>query len=331
MKLASYYADGLRIGAVVDDMVWDLRRAYEVYLLESEGDPNAAANASTRVPSDMAQFIQLNHGRLEPLDRAVRSLADDPDRRDWALRERLASPLSAVRVFPPILRPSKIVNIGNSYHEHIVNSAKAKGVPAEVPPKVKVSFFKAPSTLLADGDPISYPDGSSRWDWEGELAIVMGRTCKGVEQYDALDYVFGYLVFNDACVRDVPQVIGGNVSPRGKSADGMAPVGPWIVTADTPGLDPNDLRIRSWVNDDVRQDARTSQLIWPIQEIISEVAGFMSLLPGDLIATGSPAGIAVETGAYLTEGDRVRVEIEGIGTVENVVSSSPAAQMENVA
>lgn len=330
MKLASYYAEGLRIGAVTDDLVWNLRRAYEVYLLEVEGDPTAAAQAEAQVPNDMVQFIHRNHGQLALLDEAVQFFVEDDDRRQWGVREGIAAPVADVRFFPPILRPSKIVNIGNSYRDHIVNSAKAKGVPAEVPPKVKVSFFKAPSTLIADGDPVRYPEASSRWDWEGELAIVMGRTCKGVDISESLDHVFGYLVFNDACVRDVPQVLGGNVCPRGKSADAMAPVGRWIVTADSLKLDPNDLRIRSWVNDDLRQDASTSQLIWPLEEIVSEIASFMTLLPGDVIATGSPAGIAVETGKFLAEGDRVRVEIDGIGSVENVVHAA-GTQMANVA
>ncbi len=324
MKLVSYYANGLRLGAVEGDTVWDLRRALALYLLEEEADAGADQQAEALVSGDMSRFISAHHGRLDIFRESVHRLAADEDRFSWCTRERVASPLAETRLLPPIVRPSKIVNIGNSYQQHIINSSAVRGEKPEIPPTVKVSFFKTSSAIISPGEIIRYPSDSDRWDFEGEFALVMGQVAKDVSLDDARSHVFGYVVFNDASIRDVPAVLGGHTSPKAKSSDTLAPFGPWIVTADDFDADPNDLRIRVWVNDELRQDESTSALLWPIEEIISTTSSFLKLLPGDLIATGSPAGVGLESGRYLSDGDRVRIEIEHVGVLENEVTRRAA-------
>ena len=223
--------------------------------------------------------------------------------------------------FPPILRPSKIANVGNSYRDHILATAEAHGVSADTPPSVKVSFLTASSAVSTGGAEIRYPANSAQWDYEGELGIVIGESCLAANREVAGRSIFGYTIFNDACIRDVPAVLGGWLCPQAKSSDTFAPMGPWIVTAEELGDAVNDLRIRVWVNEEIRQDASTSSLLWPVDEMVANISSFMQLYPGDVIATGSPAGVGLETGKYLRSGDKVRIEVEGIGVLENVAAS----------
>lgn len=319
MQLVSYYDGNLKTGAVVDDQVWDLRRVVALQLLEVHREPDADALASAAVPADMGALIARGDPS-EQLAPALDRLLSDPQRAEWCRAQRLVVDLAGVRLLPPILRPSKIVMIGNSYRDHIENVRKAKGEDvAEIPPDVKVSFFKTSSALTAPGDPVRYPDDTNDWDFEGEFCIVIGRTCTDVSIDRADDYIFGYTALNDASVRDVPQSLGGLTSPKAKSADTLAPLGPWIVTRDGLAGDPNNLAVKVWVNDELRQDSNTSQLIWPVQEMVSATSRFMTLYPGDIIATGASAGVGLETGRYLNVGDRVRIAIEGLGVLENPV------------
>lgn len=324
MRLASYYERGLRIGHVADGWVWDLRRAYELFLLEVQHEPSAAALSIAHVPPDMAEFIALNSARLGLLESALNRLIERPERHGWLRDQCVLLQLQGLRLLAPVIRPSKIVNVGNAYPEHIRNSAIAKGLDPDtvpIPSEVKVSFFKTSSAVTAPGDPVRYPGDSGKWDFEGELGIVIGSPCTQVSAADANEYVFGYTIFNDASIRDVPVVQGGTVSPTAKSADTTAPLGPWIVTSDSLKHDPNDLQIRTFVNDDLRQDARTSSMMWTVQEIVSKTSQRISLLPGDVIATSSPPGVGSETGQFLAEGDVVRIEIEGIGVLSNPVGA----------
>lgn len=321
MQLVSYYSDGLRIGAVIGEDVWDLRRAFELHLVEVDLNPRADVAAQAAVPADMSEFIALHPDGGE-VEGALTRLAEDASRRGWYEREGIVRKLSDVKLLPPILRPSKIVMIGNSYRDHIENVAKAKGeaaAQAVVPPDVKVSFFKTSSALTASGDPVRYPADTSQWDFEGEFCIVIGRTCRQVTPEEADDYIFGYTALNDASVRDIPQSMGGLTSPKAKSSDTLAPLGPWIVTRRALSVDPNALAVKVWVNGELRQDSNTSQLLWPIQRIVSATSKFLTLYPGDIVATGASAGVGLETGRYLSVGDVVRIEMEGLGVLENPV------------
>lgn len=320
MRLATYFADGPRIGLVEAEEVWDLRQVYGLYLFESERTPQFRELAETFVPHDMALFIRLHHGRMEEFRAAFRFVRDN--REALGVHSAggaigLARPLGETRLLPPVMAPSKVICCGNSYGEHL----KEIGLPqSEWPQDVKISFLKSPTSLIGHGDTILYPPDSKDWDYENELAIVIGRTCSDISPDEADNYIFGYSILNDACVRDIPKWTGRYDSPRGKAGDTLAPFGPWIVPTPYLDGDPNDLRLITTVDGEVRQDARTSGLLWTVQRIVAFVSRYIRLVPGDIISTGSASGNALRgPGPYLTVGQVVRCEMEGIGVIENTV------------
>ncbi len=209
--------------------------------------------------------------------------------------------LSITRLLPPC-RPSKIVCLGLNYRDHAQEMGLA--IPDE-----PILFLKPPSSIIGHGDAIVYPDQSHRVDYEAELAVVMARRCRMVSPDEASGCILGYTCLNDVTARDL-QAKDGQWT-RAKSFDTFAPVGPWIETAIA---DPHDLDIRLLVNGEVRQSSNTRHLIFSIPEIVSYIAGIMTLEPGDVIATGTPSGIGP-----LNRGDVVRVEIQDIGVLENRV------------
>ena len=198
--------------------------------------------------------------------------------------------------------PSKIVCVGRNYAEH------AAELGNEVPNE-PLLFLKAPSAIIRDGDSIVIPPQSQRVEHEGELAVVIGRKCKGLmDDEDPLEFVRGYTCLNDVTARDVQR---GDVQfTRGKSFDSFCPVGPWIETE----LDVRDIRVRCAVNGEIRQDDLTSHMVFPVDYLVRYVSRQMTLLPGDLIATGTPSGVS-----KLSPGDVCEVTIEGIGTLRNTV------------
>ncbi len=201
------------------------------------------------------------------------------------------------------IAPSKIVGIGQNYRAHAAEMGK--GIPTE-----PLMFLKPPSALLAPGQPIERPAGYARVDYEGELGVRIGRRARHVAIDDALAHVAGYLCVNDVTVRDL-QAKDGQWT-RAKGFDTFGPVGPRVVA----GLDPRDLRITTRVNGVVRQDSRTSDLIFDVATLIAFVSRHMTLEPGDLISTGTPAGVG-----NLDVGDHVEVEIDGIGVLHNPVGA----------
>ena len=203
------------------------------------------------------------------------------------------------------LHPTKIVCIGANYRAHVAEMGKK--VPEE-----PVLFMKPPSALVAPGEPIVRPRGYQRVDFEGELALVIGRRARRVPAADAHDVLLGLTVVNDVTVRDLQQKDGQWT--RAKGFDTFCPLGPHIVA----GVDPADLRITTRVNGETRQDSRTSDLIFPVPFLIEFISRHMTLEPGDVISTGTPAGVG-----NLAPGDRVAIEIEGIGTLENPVIDEP--------
>jgi 2-keto-4-pentenoate hydratase/2-oxohepta-3-ene-1,7-dioic acid hydratase in catechol pathway len=212
--------------------------------------------------------------------------------------------LSDARLLSPVA-PSKIVCVGRNYREH----AAELGNPM---PEEPLLFLKAPSTIIGEGDFIELPPASQRVEHEGELGVVIGRRCRRVaEDEDPLSYVLGYTCLNDVTARDLQRK---DVQfTRGKSFDTFCPVGPYIVT----GLDPTDLSVETRVNGEVRQSGRTSAMAFPVPEIIRYISHAMTLEPGDLIATGTPAGVAP-----LVDGDVCEVEVEGVGVLRNVVRAA---------
>ena len=207
-------------------------------------------------------------------------------------------------------RDPKLVCIGLNYRDH----AEEQGVEL---PKAPLLFAKFASALCGDGDPIVLPAGIGHVDGEAELAVVIGQVAREVDATDALGVVAGYTCANDVSARDAQ--FGDGQWFRGKSYDSFCPVGPRIVPADE--LDPSDVRIVQRVNGEALQDSRTSQLVFGVPELIAYVSSVLTLEPGDLILTGTPAGVGVfrDPKVSLAAGDVVEVEVEGIGVLRNEV------------
>lgn len=211
--------------------------------------------------------------------------------------------LDDVRLLAPVERPSKIVGIGKNYAEHIKEFDSV--TPAE-----PLMFLKPPTALIGPGDPIILPTWSDRVDHEAELAVVVGKTAKNVPSHEALDYVLGYTVGNDVSARDIQKRDGQWT--RAKGFDTACPLGPWI-TIDS-ALDPTDLLVTAKVNDELKQSASTAAMITPVAELVAFVSRAFTLLPGDVILTGTPAGVS-----QLHGGDLVEVAVAGVGALVNPV------------
>ena len=218
---------------------------------------------------------------------------------------------SDVRYAPPVVRPGKIICVGLNYADHIAESRTVK------PDKI-VLFAKFPSCLVGHGDPVVHPDITSQLDYEGELAVVIGQPARNVTVAEALGHVGGYTIINDVSARDLqgtePQWI------RGKALDTFAPLGP--VVLDAAAAPPvAEMSLRTRVNGDVRQDASCSQMITGVPELIAYISEAITLEPGDIIATGTPSGVALgmTPPPWLVPGDTVSIEITGIGELVSTV------------
>lgn len=221
------------------------------------------------------------------------------------------------RFGPPVKRPSKIICIGLNYSDHARETGAA--IPAE-----PVVFLKASSALAGPNDPIIIPRDSEKTDWEVELALVIGRKASYVEEAGAMNYVAGFCLHNDLSERAFQLEMGGTWD-KGKGCDSFAPMGPYLVTPDELE-DVHQLRLWLKVNGQIMQDSSTSNLIFRIPQLISYVSRFMTLLPGDIISTGTPAGVGLGMNPplYLKPGDQVELGIEGLGeTSQEVVAYSP--------
>ncbi|MBB4979251.1 MULTISPECIES: fumarylacetoacetate hydrolase family protein [Streptomyces] len=215
---------------------------------------------------------------------------------------------TGLRVGPPVGRIGKVVCIGLNYHGHAAETGQA--TPAE-----PVVFLKAADTVVGPDDTVLVPRGSVKTDWEVELAIVIGRTARYLEtDEEALAHVAGYAVAHDVSEREF-QIERGGTWDKGKNCETFNPLGPWLVTADEVP-DPQDLGLKLWVNGELKQDGHTSDQIFPVAEVVRYVSRFMTLYPGDVINTGTPAGVAMgqpEPKPYLRPGDVVELEVEGLG------------------
>ena len=225
-------------------------------------------------------------------------------------------PLEGVRLLAPV-RPRKFLGIGLNYADHIAES----GMEA---PEFPVFFNKQSTCVVGPGDDVHMPRVSSLLDYEGELAIVIGQRCRHVSEEHAAEVIAGYTITNDLSVRDWQ--LRTPTMTLGKSFDTHGPLGPWVVTADELG-DPHSLSIKTWVNDELRQDGNTSEMIYDCFQQVAHLSEAFTLEPGDVIATGTPAGIGAVRQPFpeglLKVGDVVRVEIEGIGMLENTVVEEP--------
>jgi 2-keto-4-pentenoate hydratase/2-oxohepta-3-ene-1,7-dioic acid hydratase in catechol pathway len=221
------------------------------------------------------------------------------------------------RIGSPVARPGKIVCIGLNYSDH----AAETGAPLPAEP---VIFMKAPNTVIGPDDEVLVPRGSVKTDWEVELAVVIGRTARYLAGPDeVLDCIAGYTIANDVSEREFQLERGGQWD-KGKSCETFNPLGPWLVTPDEVG-DPQQLGMRLWVNGELRQDSGTKNMIFGVVEIVRYLSQFMVLEPGDVVNTGTPAGVALgapEPKPYLRAGDVVEVEIDRLGRQRQVVGQA---------
>ena len=260
-------------------------------------------------------------GPLAWLDRAgrclpaayelVRSVEADPARLESLRAARAVGPLAAVRLAAPVPRPGKVLCIGLNYRDH---AAEARMEIPEYP----LVFSKFASCVVGPGEVVKLPPGSRKVDYEAELGVVVGRRASRVPEGRALEHVLGYTNVNDVTARDF-QFADGQWQ-RSKSCDTFCPTGPWIATTEEVPA-PEQLDICFRLNGETLQDSNTDQLIFGVAKLVSFLSGFVTLEPGDLIATGTPAGVgfARKPPVYVQSGDRMEVEVEGLGVLENGV------------
>lgn len=253
------------------------------------------------IPWDVIEFLRGDY--WDRVHRLI-EVADD-------LPKEAFVELEWMRIGSPVPVPGKVVALGLNYRDH---AAELKMKLPEEP----LLFSKAPTAVCGPYDPIVYPTVTNQLDYEVELAVIIGRKCKDATEDEALKYVAGYTVLNDVTARDLQAK--DTQWFRGKSCDTFAPMGPYLVTPDEVG-DVHSLKIRLWVNGELRQDSTTANLIFGIPQIISFISKHMTLLPGDVIATGTPSGVGISRNppALLKIGDLVEAEIERIGRLRNVV------------
>jgi acylpyruvate hydrolase len=287
MKLITFVHQGLtRLGALVvvagNELVYDLNRL----------DP--------RLPGDMLAFLEAGKAAHDLAQQVLATASPDQ-----------ALKLADVTLKAPIPRPGKIICIGQNYLEH------AKESNASAPP-FPIVFAKYANTVIAHREPIVIPAAVQKPDYEGELAVVIGRRGRNIPEAEALDYVAGYMPLNDVSARDWQ----GRTSQwvLGKTPDTFCPMGPALVTADEIP-DVQNLNLRTVIGDEVLQEGHTSLMIFPVAHLIWDMSRVMTLEPGDVIATGTPSGIgaARTPPRWLRPGDVVRIEIEKVGVLENPV------------
>ncbi|MEE8365728.1 MAG: fumarylacetoacetate hydrolase family protein [Gammaproteobacteria bacterium] len=283
MKLITYASKGNapQIGAIHNNRIINLHQA-------SGGE----------LPGNMRDFLELGDSGMAAAQDAIANATGGES-------------LDSVKLMSPIGNPSKIVAIGLNYMDHVRES----GIPV---PEVAIMFCKFPNSIIGPGDDICWSkEITQKVDYEAELAIVIGRTARNVTEADAFDYIAGYTNCNDVSARDL-QFDKGDQWIRGKSLDTFCPLGPWLVTRDEIP-DPHNLSIKSILNGKVMQNSNTRELIFKIPFLIKYLSEAFTLLPGDVIATGTPSGVGAfrKPPIWMKHGDTISIEVDGLGQLSN--------------
>jgi 2-keto-4-pentenoate hydratase/2-oxohepta-3-ene-1,7-dioic acid hydratase in catechol pathway len=260
-------------------------------------------DSAVGLPGDMCELLAAGDDALERARCSPRSGA-----------RRL--PFESVQLLAPVPRPPKVLAIGMNYRGHVAELGRE-------PPEHQVWFNKQRTCVIGPGAAIELPRVSEQVDYEGELAFVVGRRCRHVDRADAPGVVAGFTIMNDVSVRDWQW--RSPTWTMGKSFDTHGPLGPWVVTPDEVG-DPHRLRVRTWVGDELRQEGSTDDMIFSCWEMVAHLSTAFTLEPGDVVSTGTPAGVGAgfDPPRWLCAGDTVRVEIENIGALENPVVAEAA-------
>lgn len=307
MRLVSFSgADGTpRAGAVIGERVLDITEWCAAQPL-SETARRYLDRAGALPPA--GGLLRWLHGGTQARQRLADHLARHASEAEGG------PSVGELRLLAPIPRPGKIIGVGRNYADH----AKETGVAPFEKPRI---IFKMSSAVSAPDAPVQRPPDVSKMDFEAELAVVIGEYAHRVTEQDALSLVAGYTILNDLSAREFQFDVTPAQTTFAKSMDGFAPMGPWLVTADEID-DPQALELRCWLNDQQMQHGHTADMLFPVATLIAYLSRFMTLEPGDVVTTGTPAGIGAfrDPPVYLEPGDRLRFEISGIGTLSHRIA-----------
>jgi 2-keto-4-pentenoate hydratase/2-oxohepta-3-ene-1,7-dioic acid hydratase in catechol pathway len=328
-----------RIGAVVREQVIDLNRAFASYLREQRGDSNAQAHADERIPVRLEDFIELGAAALEDADRAIQHVVESGVGLAAIVHEA-----NSVKLHAP-WPGRRIACVGGNYAAHLAGMwAGRPGVTGDLAEITRIArdegqwgFWKTPAEVAGPDDPIPYPKRTKRFDYEGEVAIVIGKRGKDIAAGRIDEYVWGVTLFHDWSIRD-----GGSSGPQGrpisynlaKNFDGSASMGPCIVVGE---IDHRSVDVETRINGEVRQHYNTKEMIWPFGEVLEYLSRDFTFVPGDVIAGGTSAGTAADVSRRQTEGakspnlflkpgDVVEVSSPQIGKLANRIFQDPADQ-----
>ncbi|WP_080847373.1 fumarylacetoacetate hydrolase family protein [Cytobacillus gottheilii] len=303
MKLLTFKKEErISAGVLMEDehLVLDLSKA-------------ASLSGQDHFPGTLLECIQGGNPIIDEITKIKEWAINNPENAKETIYK-----VDEIELLAPIPRPLKnVFCIGKNYAEHAIEMGSKDDIPEHI-----MVFTKAPTTVIGHEQVIeAHESVTAELDYEGELAIIIGKTGRAISREDAMDYVFGYTIVNDVTARDLQKQ--HKQFFLGKSLDSTCPMGPWIVPAAFVE-NPSKLSIQTRVNGEVRQNSATDQLIFPLDEIISVLSSGMTLEPGDVIATGTPAGVGkgFKPPRYLKKGDTIEIEIEGIGTLKNTVGST---------
>ena len=303
MKLVTYSGNqSISCGILTDEGIIDIPSAWTL--------PNP--------PRSVKEILQRGQACLEKLTELAQST-------------QIITPQEYVKLLAPIPRPPKVLALAGNYSEHIQEAGLALGL-SDSPRQTTVprAFLMPPTVVIGPDEEISWPAYSEKIDYEIELAVVIGKKAKCVSPKEALEYVAGYTIANDISARNVTFAKARTKRPwdefydwlNGKWADGFLPMGPYILTCDEVA-EVQNLNMELKVNGEIRQKANTSQMIFPVADVVSFLSYIMTLEAGDVIATGTPAGVAAATGKFLKPGDKIECTIDKLGTLTNTLGQRP--------
>lgn len=308
MKVVTYrkHRRSVLTGVVVDDRVLDITAWIVNLPVAFEAQQHNAAAGMLAPSGGIMRLLQSGSASFGALASHVQSELANPGARFDLLKN--------VHLYAPVPRPGKIIGIGRNYADH----AKETGVLPFETPRI---IFKAPSSVTAPGAAVPRPAAVTKLDFEAELAIVIGAYGKDVQESDALSMVAGYTILNDLSAREFQFDVSPPQTTFAKSMDGFAPMGPWLVTRDEIA-DPQSLDVSCWLNGVRMQHGHTANMLFPVAILISYLSRFMTLEPGDVITTGTPAGIGAfrQPPVYLQPGDRLRFEVSRVGAMEHLIA-----------
>lgn len=286
-----------KYGALIDDRVICL--------------PKLARNAKMKLPAKLEEFIALGENGIKKAEELIKNASDSENK-------HASTPISKTRLLAPIKLPPKIICLGLNYRDH----AAEQNAPT---PEEPIIFFKPRTAIIGPSEKVVKPSFVHKLDYEAELAIVIGRKAKNVAVSEAKTHIFGYTIMNDVSARDIQ--FKDKQWTRGKSFDTFAPIGPCITTVNQLE-DASNLSIRTWINGELLQNSTTKNMVFTVEEVIHRLSKVMTLEPGDIIATGTPAGVGFAIKPqpkFLQHDDVIKIEIEKIGVLENMVAEEEKA------